>query len=68
MTDGCLATDALVDFVEGRADREIRAQVEQHASRCEACRQVLSWLARSCTPPAARVETDAGSREGPSGT
>jgi len=46
MTDLCLGTETLVDFVEGRADDAIRARIEHHASHCEHCRSVLSSLAR----------------------
>jgi serine/threonine protein kinase/tetratricopeptide (TPR) repeat protein len=50
MTDGCLGTELLVDFLEGRLDAAARAQLEDHASRCEPCRELLSSLARDGTP------------------
>ena len=49
----CLGPDTLAGFVEGRADAVARARVEDHASRCDACREVLSSLARDGTPPVA---------------
>ena len=54
MTDGCLPTEILTRFLEGRADAKMRAQLEEHASRCERCREVLSALGRYRTPPAVR--------------
>ncbi|HEX3757117.1 MAG TPA: serine/threonine-protein kinase, partial [Kofleriaceae bacterium] len=53
MTDGCLGTDTLVDILDGHASPALRDRIEHHASRCAACRQVLSSLARSDTPPVA---------------
>ena len=44
--DGCLSTETLLEYLEGRASAEVRAQVERHASRCDECRLVLSSLAR----------------------
>ncbi|MCY1064575.1 tetratricopeptide repeat protein [Nannocystis sp. RBIL2] len=45
----CLGTDTLLELVEGRAAAATRARVEAHASRCEACRQLLSELASDAT-------------------
>src|SRR6185295_52716 len=59
--DGCLGTETLVDFLEGVADATSRARVEEHASRCEPCREILSSLARNATPslhPAGRPCVD----------
>ena len=53
MPDRCLGTDTLCDFLEGRADPGVRRRVEDHASRCASCRELLSSLARSGTPPVA---------------
>ena len=49
-TDGCFGVETLTDLVEHRADPGTRARIEQHASRCERCREILSALARSGTP------------------
>jgi serine/threonine protein kinase len=49
-TAGCLGTDTLVDYLEGRADRMLRMRIERHASRCASCREVLSSLARDGIP------------------
>ena len=54
MLIGCLGTETLFDFLEGRTDPGTRARIEQHTSRCEECREVLSSLARSGTPPIVR--------------
>ena len=61
MPDGCIGTDTLCDFLEGRVGPEARKRVEDHASRCGSCRELLSSLARSGTPPvaAAPAEPDA---------
>ncbi|MDC0675194.1 serine/threonine-protein kinase [Nannocystis radixulma] len=45
----CLGTETLLELVEGRAAEATRARVEAHASRCEACRQLLSELASDVT-------------------
>ena len=58
MTDGCLGTDTVVDFVEGRADDAQRERIARHASRCDACRELLSSLARE-TPREVRAATPA---------
>jgi eukaryotic-like serine/threonine-protein kinase len=55
-TADCLGTDTLVDYVEGRAGVELRMRVEEHASRCASCREVLSSLAREGTPVAPGAE------------
>ncbi len=55
---GCLGADTLVDFVESRTDSTERARIEEHASRCESCREVLSSLARSGTPVSAHLMPD----------
>lgn len=49
MSAGCLGADTLCDFLEGRADPDARARIERHASKCAACRHILSSLARSGT-------------------
>src|SRR6185295_15345894 len=49
-TTTCLGTEILVDFLEGHVEPVARACIEAHAARCEACRDVLSSLARSGTP------------------
>jgi tetratricopeptide (TPR) repeat protein/predicted Ser/Thr protein kinase len=59
MSTGCLGTETLFDFMEGRTDAGARARIEQHASRCEVCRKVLSSLARSGTPPIIRPASGA---------
>jgi serine/threonine protein kinase len=59
MPDRCLGTDTLCDFLEGRADPDVRRRVEDHASRCARCRELLSSLARSGTPPAAPAPAEA---------
>ena len=51
MPDECLGTQTLVDVLEGRADAASRMRVDRHAAECIACREVLSSLARSGTPP-----------------
>ncbi|HEU0033924.1 MAG TPA: serine/threonine-protein kinase [Kofleriaceae bacterium] len=56
--DACLGTETLVDLVEGRSDAVLRARIEEHASRCDSCRRVLSSLARG-SEPAALPERDA---------
>jgi tetratricopeptide (TPR) repeat protein/predicted Ser/Thr protein kinase len=51
MLTGCLGTETVSDFLEGLANPDARARIEQHASQCEVCREVLSSLARSGPPP-----------------
>ncbi|HEY0190619.1 MAG TPA: serine/threonine-protein kinase, partial [Kofleriaceae bacterium] len=51
--DRCLGDDTIVDFMEHRGGAALIARVEEHASRCAACREVLSSLARSGAPVAA---------------
>jgi serine/threonine protein kinase len=65
MTERCLSDDSIVEFMEHRADAALRARVEEHASRCAACREVLSSLARSGPPVAIADEALApGARVG----
>jgi predicted Ser/Thr protein kinase len=61
MSTGCIRTETLCDFLEGRANLDARARIEQHASQCNACRDILSSLASSDTLSAAPSEpaTDA---------
>src|SRR3954447_17710922 len=61
MSTGCIRTETLCDFLEGRANPDARARIEQHASQCNACRDILSSLAPSDTLSAAPSEpaTDA---------
>jgi tetratricopeptide (TPR) repeat protein len=61
MDDTCLETRTLVELVEGRAADDVRARIEQHASRCDECRRVLSSLALSET----LVASDSEQREAP---
>jgi eukaryotic-like serine/threonine-protein kinase len=48
----CLESETLASVLDGGITPAARARVEEHASRCESCRQVLSALARSGTPAA----------------
>ena len=64
MTEPCLGDDTIVDFMEQRADAAVRARVEEHASRCAACREVLSSLARSGPPVLAEPELAPHTRVG----
>ncbi len=53
---GCVETETLIELVEGRVDEAARAQLEEHASRCDACRELLSTLAREhATVPGAAL-------------
>ena len=54
--DECFGTETLVDLVEGRADAALRARIASHASRCDACRRLLSTLAQSTVPSIAPAE------------
>ena len=54
MAEGCPGTESLVDFVEGRAGPTLQERIEEHASRCRMCREILSALARNATPAACR--------------
>ena len=47
LIERCLETETLVLFVQGQADAAVWARIEEHASRCDACREVLSSLGRS---------------------
>jgi hypothetical protein len=62
MSTGCLGAETLCGLLEGRTDPGARARIEAHASRCEACRNVLSALARSGTPPVVRPAPELGRR------
>ncbi|MEO7732667.1 MAG: serine/threonine-protein kinase, partial [Kofleriaceae bacterium] len=64
---GCLGPDTLAGFVEERVDAAARARVEEHASRCHLCREVLSSLARDGTPPP-RAPHDGDDDRLPAGT
>ncbi len=55
MTEPCLGTETLIDFIEGRANLGVRAHIEGHASRCDECRKVLSSLARGSETSGAAV-------------
>ena len=63
-TERCLGDDTIVAFVEQRADAAVRARVDDHASRCAACREVLSSLTRSGAPVASEPELAPGTRVG----
>ncbi len=54
-TTGCLETEAVLSFLEGRASEAERARIEAHAAGCTACRELLSALA------------DTADREAPTG-
>ncbi|MDB4955093.1 MAG: hypothetical protein JWO36_2662, partial [Myxococcales bacterium] len=54
----CLGTDTLLDLIEGRASAELRATAEDHASRCDECRRVLSSLAREGTGEESTLAAD----------
>jgi serine/threonine protein kinase len=68
VTEGCLQTEVLAEFFDGRADIRVRMQIEDHASRCAQCRNVLSAFARSGTPPLLRPPPPLDDRTLPPGT
>ncbi|WAS89958.1 serine/threonine-protein kinase [Nannocystis punicea] len=45
----CLGTETLLELVEGRATAATRERAWAHASRCEACSELLSELASGAT-------------------
>src|SRR5690349_6220018 len=60
---GCLGADTVVALVEDRADAATRARALAHASRCAACRELLSDLARGATAPALPTPEDASAAD-----
>lgn len=57
MSAKCLGVETLVAFIEGRIASSSRACVDDHASKCEMCREVLSSLAHNTTPVADQFMT-----------
>lgn len=47
MEAGCLGESTILDFVEGRLDRDRMPIVQSHLAKCDECRQLVSHLAKS---------------------
>ena len=58
--DGCPTASALLAYVEGHADSELRECIEAHVLECQTCRAALETLRETLAPMPTTGDVDRG--------